>query len=213
VATRGLVNALAAGSADISASSGGVTGSTTLTVTGATLTAVQVTPFNPRLPIGFSRQMVATAIFSDGTNRDVTAMATWTSMTGATATVSDALATKGLVAATAAGTSVISAQFLGRTGTTTVTVFAATLTSVAITPANPTTMVGATIALVATGTFSDASTLDVTAFVTWTSSNTGVADVSNAAGSRGQATAFAAGSTTIQAQRGAISATTNLTVN
>ena len=211
--TRGLTNALVAGITEISAVSGALTGSTTLTVTGATLTAVQVTPFNPALPVGFSRQLVATAIFSDGTNRDITAVATWTSMTQPTATVSDALATKGLVAAVAPGSSVITAQFSGRTGSTTVTVSAASLTSIAITPANPTALVGASVAFTATGTFSDTSTFDITGFVTWTSSNTGVADVSNAAGSRGQATAFAAGLTAIQAQRGTMTATTNLTVN
>jgi hypothetical protein len=212
-ATRGQVNALAAGTAQLSATAGTIVGSTALTVTGATVTTVQVTPFNLQLPVGFSRQLAATAIFSDGSTRDVTAAATWTSMTTAAATVSDAVASKGLVSAIAAGSSVVTAQFSGRTGTTPVTISPATLTTIAVTPANPTTMVGATVAFTATGTFSDASTLDVTSFVTWTSTNTAVADVSNAATSRGQATAFAAGSTTIQVQRGAVTTTTTLTVN
>jgi hypothetical protein len=113
----------------------------------------------------------------------------------------------------AAGTSVISASFSGRTGSTTVTVIAGTLSSLTISPPNPPARAGTTVAFTATGTFSDGSTLDVTTFVTWTSSNTATADVSNANGSRGQATAFAAGTTTIQAQRGAVTATTILTVN
>ena len=172
-----------------------------------------MTPFNPRLPAGFAQPLVATALFSDGTNRDVTATATWTSVTPAAATVSDAAGSKGLVTAVAAGASTISAQFSGRTGSTTVTVTAGTLVSLAIAPVNPSAPAGTTVAFTATGQFSDASTLDVTAFVTWTSSNTATADVSNATGSRGQATAFAAGTTTIQAQRGAVTATTTLTVN
>ena len=212
-ATRGLVTALVGGMVQISATSGGITGSTPLTVTGATVTAVQVTPFNPRLPIGFSRGLVATALFSDGTNRDVTALATWTSSTAAAATVSDAPGSKGLVAPVGAGMTTISAQFSGRTGSTTVTVSAATLSSMTIAPANPTSGAGGTVVFTAIGTFSDGSILDVTAFVTWTSSDTTVADVSNAAGSRGQATAFAAGTTTIQAQRGTVLASTTLTVN
>jgi uncharacterized protein YjdB len=212
-ATRGLTTAIAAGTAQITATSAGISGSTTLTVPAATLTAVQVTPFNPRLPAGFAQPLVATALFSDGTNRDVTATATWTSMTPATATVSDAAGSKGLVTAVAAGASTISAQFSGRTGSTTVTVTAGTLVSLTIAPVNPSAPAGTTVAFTATGQFSDASTLDVTAFVTWTSTNTATADISNAAGSRGQATAFVAGTTTIQAQRGAITATTTLTVN
>ena len=63
-----------------------------------------------------------------------------------------------------------------------------------------------------TGTFDDGTVLDATTFVTWTSSDLDVGDVSNADGSRGQATAFGAGSTTVQAQRGTITATTTLTV-
>jgi hypothetical protein len=212
-ATRGLSTALAAGTVTITATSGGVSGTTMLTVTGATVTTIQVTPFNPRLPAGFAEPLVATAIFSDGTNRDVTASATWTSATPAAATVSDAAGSKGLLTAVAAGTSVISASFSGRTGSTTVTVIAGTLSSLTISPPNPPARAGTTVAFTATGTFSDGSTLDVTTFVTWTSSNTATADVSNANGSRGQATAFAAGTTTIQAQRGAVTATTILTVN
>jgi uncharacterized protein YjdB len=212
-ATRGLVTALAGGSVQISATSGGITGSTTLTVNTARVTTIQVTPFNPRLPIGFSQQLTATALLNDGTTRDITTVATWTSASPAMATVSGAPGSQGLVTAQAAGTATISAQFSGVTGSTTVTVSTASLTSMVIAPANPSAAAGATVAFTATGTFSDASTLDVTAFVTWTSSDTTVADVSNAAGSRGQATAFAAGATTIQAQRGTVVASTNLTVN
>jgi hypothetical protein len=73
-------------------------------------------------------------------------------------------------------------------------------------------MAGGTQDFTASGTFNDGSMLDVTSFVTWTSSNLAAADVSNADGSRGQATAFAAGMTTIQAQRGSVTATTSMTV-
>jgi hypothetical protein len=189
-----------------------VTGTTTLTVTDATVTQIQVTPFNPSVPAGFQRQLAATAIYSDGTNRDITSLATWTSADPATAGVSDALATKGLATGVMGGSVTITAQYSGVSGTVSLTVSGAALKSLAITPANPTMMVGAILQLKATGTFDDGSSLDVTPFVTWTSTNTGAADVSNADGTRGQATAFGAGSTTIQAQRGAVTTTTTLTV-
>jgi hypothetical protein len=64
----------------------------------------------------------------------------------------------------------------------------------------------------ATGTFSDSTTQDLTAASTWSSSNTGVASVSNAAGSYGLATAVAAGTTTIKVISGGVSATAALTV-
>ena len=55
------------------------------------------------------------------------------------------------------------------------------LTSVAVTPANPTGQAGATQQFTATGTYSDNTTKDITSQVTWSSSNTAVASI-NAAG-------------------------------
>ena len=210
--SRGLATSLGQGTTKISATYMNVTGTTTLSVTDATVTQIQITPFAPSVPAGFDRQLAATAIYSDGTNRDITSLATWTSADPSTAGVSDALATKGLVTSVKGGTVTITAQVAGVAGSTDVTVSAAVLKSLAITPVNPTIMVGAIQAFTATGTFDDGSSLDVTPFVTWTSSNLDAADVSNADGSRGQATAFDTGATTIQAQRGAVTATTTLTV-
>jgi hypothetical protein len=210
--SRGLATSLMKGSTTIQATYLGVVGSTVLSVTDATITQIQVTPFNPSIPSGFDLQLTATAIYSDGTNHDVTSIATWTVVGVGAATVSDALATKGLATATGAGGSVIQAELQGVSGTTTLTVTSATLVSIAVTPANPSVAVGATVTFTATGTFDDMSTADVTTLVTWTSSDPTVADVSNADGSRGQATAFGSGPTTVQAQRGAVTATTTLTV-
>ncbi len=209
--SRGLATALLKGTATISATFMNVTGSTLLSVTDATITQIQVTPFDPTIPVGFDAQLAATAIYSDGSNRDITSLATWTSTAAGTANVSDALATKGRVSGTAAGTATIQAQYTGVTGMTNVSVSSAQLVSIAITPPSPTIAVGAIESFTATGTFDDMSTLDITVVVTWTSSDTSVADVSNADGSRGQATAFGSGMTTIQAQRGQITGTTVLT--
>jgi Big-like domain-containing protein/List-Bact-rpt repeat protein len=84
------------------------------------------------------------------------------------------------------------------------------LTSIAVTPANPTIAVGTFQRFVATGTFSSgpAQTL---ASVTWSSSNTGVAAITNDAGSKGFADA-SPGTTTITAAAGAINGSTLLTV-
>ncbi|HVU49377.1 MAG TPA: Ig-like domain-containing protein, partial [Polyangia bacterium] len=210
--SRGLATSLAKGTTKISATFMNVTGTTTLTVTDATITQIQVTPFNPSVPAGFDRQLSATAIYSDGSNRDITSLATWTSTDPGTAAVSDALATKGLVTGVVGGSATITAQYTGVSGTTALTVSGAALKSLTIAPPNPTIMVGAQQPFTATGTFDDGSSLDVTTFVTWTSTNLSVADVSNADGSRGEATAFGSGSTTIQAQRGAVTTTTTLTV-
>jgi len=98
--------------------------------------------------------------------------------------------------------------------TTELTVTAATLVSMNVTPATPTIGLTQTKQFTATGTYTDSTTQDLTAAVTWSSSQTGYATISNAAGSNGLATAVAVGTTTITATHPAsgIAATTALTV-
>ena len=85
---------------------------------------------------------------------------------------------------------------------------AATLNSIAVTPANPTIQAGATQQFTATGTYSDNSTKDITSQATWASSNTAVATISPA----GLASGVSAGATTISATQNGITGNTMLTV-
>ena len=82
------------------------------------------------------------------------------------------------------------------------------LVSIAVTPVNPSIVVGGHQQFTATGTYSDGSHQDLTNSATWTSSVPSVATI----GSTGLALGVAAGSTTIQATSGSIYGTTNLTV-
>ena len=82
------------------------------------------------------------------------------------------------------------------------------LVSIAVTPANPSIMVGGQQQFTATGTYSDGSRQDLTNSATWTSSVPSVATIN----STGLATGVAAGTTTIQATSGSIYGTTTLTV-
>jgi hypothetical protein len=83
-----------------------------------------------------------------------------------------------------------------------------TLTSIAITPTNPSVAAGSTQQFTATGTYSNGSTQNITTQVTWSSANTGVATIS----SSGLASAIAGGSSTISATQGSVSGSTTLTV-
>ena len=85
----------------------------------------------------------------------------------------------------------------------------ASLSSIAINPANATVGAGGTQQYQAIGTYSDSSTRDLTGQVTWSSNTPLVATISNA----GLANAVAPGSTQIAATLGSISGTTTLTVN
>jgi len=64
------------------------------------------------------------------------------------------------------------------TVTATFTAAAATLKSIAVTPANPTEPINSSVQFTATGTFSDNSTKDITSTVTWASSNMEAATIS-----------------------------------
>ncbi len=66
--------------------------------------------------------------------------------------------------------------------------------------------------MIATGTYSDGTTQTITSTVTWGSSNTAVATISNSSSSYGLATGVAAGTVTISAVSGSVSSSTILTV-
>jgi hypothetical protein len=88
----------------------------------------------------------------------------------------------------------------------------ASLKSLAITPAKPSVAKGESIDLVVTGTFSDNSTQDLTSTVIWTSSETSVATVSNAAGNKGRVNGLKTGTSKISASRNGKSSDVTLTV-
>jgi hypothetical protein len=92
----------------------------------------------------------------------------------------------------------------------TLTVVAAPLTSITVTPSGPSINVGQTQQFTATGNYSDGSTQNLTTSVTWHSSNGTAASIS----AIGLASGLAAGSSNITATSGAITSNISiLTVN
>lgn len=161
----------------------------------ATLTALSITPTNPSIAKGTSLQFTATGTYSDNTTKDLTTFVNWSSSAPSVATTSNA----GLAAAVSSGTTTIVANdpTYAISGSTNLTVTAAQLVSIEITPINPSTAKGTSKQFSATGTYTDGSTQNLTASGTWSSSNTAIATISNAAGSNGLATSVAIGTTTI----------------
>jgi len=212
VSSAGLATAVTAGTANISASMSGVTGSTQLTVTAATLESISVSPPAPSVAKGSTQQFTATGTYSDGSTHDLSTQASWTSSMTGVATISNAAAAHGLASAVAEGTTTIQATLGAIHGQATLTVTPATLASISVTPTAPSRPFPLTLAFTATGIFTDHTTQDLTTQVTWASSSTAAATISNAAGSQGLASTVAAGTTTISATKGSTTGSTLLTV-
>ena len=196
---QGQATAVAPGTTTITAAWGNVSGSTTFTVTNATLLSLEITPTTPTIPKGMTQQFTATGIYSDDTTQDLTAQATWSSSNPAVAAVSNAVDSKGLATSLVPGTTTIRATMSGMAGSTTLTVTPDTLVSIAVTPVSASIPLGIARQYTATGTYTDGSTRDITKFVTWTSSTRSVATISNSGGTKGIATPVSVGLTTITA--------------
>ncbi len=82
--------------------------------------SVATTPATVTVGIGAPTQLTATATESDGSSKDITAQATWSSANTSIATVS----ATGVVTGVVTGKTTVSAHYAGFTGSTQVTVFA-----------------------------------------------------------------------------------------
>src|SRR5579864_154582 len=204
-----LASALTQGMTTITATLGGISGSTSLTVSNATITSVLISPSSPKIPIGAAQSFTATGVFSDSSTQDITRSVVWSSSNTAIATIASTAPT---AVGVSAGTTNINATFsfgsTSQAGTTVLTVSSATLASLAITPSSAEIAPASSQEFLATGTFSDGSTQDMNTLVTWSTSDTHVAVVSHP----GVITGEAAGVVTVTAQQGSVSASANLLV-
>ncbi len=206
-ASHGLGKGLAAGTTNITATSGTVTGTFGFTVTDATASQVAVTPATANVSLGLTQQFTATGSFNDALvpTQDITRDVIWTSADDTIATVN----ATGLATAVAAGGPIdITADFGGVTGSASVTVTEPELQSITLTPAAPVLTNGETQQFTATGNFSDGTSQDVTSQATWSSSDSSIATIDDA----GLATAVRAGTVTIAAFFNGVRGTTTLTV-
>ncbi len=204
----GLVTVQAEGTADITAALEGVSGSATLTglpPSTAPLESIAVTPAGASVEVGQNQQYTATGTYTDDGTAVITGDVTWASSNETVATIDAA----GLATVLSEGTTNITATLDEISGLTALTgVVVATLESITVTPADASIGEGETQQYTATGTYSDSSEQDLTADVTWDSSDTGVATIDSA----GLATAVSAGTSTITATLGEVSDSAEITV-
>jgi uncharacterized protein YjdB len=202
VSQQGLITAVAQGKATITASSEGRSGTAQVTVVPVPVASVVVAPDTATLEVGQTGQL--TAILRDAAGNILTGREVeWSSSNQGVATVSQ----QGLITAVAQGKATITASSEGRSGTAQVTVVPVPVASVVVAPDTATLEVGQTGQL--TAILRDAAGNILTGReVEWSSSNQGVATVSQ----QGLITAVAQGKATITASSEGRSGTAQVTV-
>jgi hypothetical protein len=210
--TQGTLQTTGVGTSTLSATLNAISGNTLVTVTPAQLVSIQVTPPVPSIAKGLTQQFAATGIYTDNTTQDLTTTALWSSSTTATSTISNATGSQGAAFASAVGTTTITATSGTISGNTLFMVTPAVVVSIQVTSPDVSVAKGLPEQFTATGTFTDNSIQDVTAMSLWASSVTGVATISNAAGSQGLASTTGTGTTSISATIGVVSGSSSFSV-
>src|SRR6266571_2989223 len=202
VSASGLVTGVAAGSATITATSEGQSGTSAITVTNVPVGSVTVSPAAVSLTVGQTMQLAATPKDANGTALSGRAV-TWGTSNAAVATVS----ASGVVTGVAAGSATITATSEGQSGTAALTVTNVPVASVTVSPTAASLTVGATTQLTATPKDANGTALSGRV-VTWATSNAAAATVS----ASGLVTGVAAGSATVTATSEGQSGTSAITV-
>lgn len=166
----GAAVAVAVGTAEISATLGDITGTTTVTVTSSPLVNVVVSAVGGNTaPLGTDDiQFTATAVFLDETTQDVTELATWSSGDEDVLTID---AETGVASAVGVGTATVTASYMGQSRSVSFTVTNKVVTGVIINTDETSVAEGLDLEMTATVTFSDNSTEDRTSSAVWSSSS------------------------------------------
>lgn len=204
IGSNGLATSKAVGTATITASSNSINGSGKLIVTPAVLTSISIGSSKPTMPLGTTQQLIATGIFTDGTSHDLTTSVAWSSSSQAVISV-DA---NGVATAKSQGATTVTALSSSIAASAPLAVSSAVLSSISISPSNPTVPMSSSQQLTAIGTFTDGSTQDLTQTATWNVDNPAVVSINPA----GLASPLQIGSAVVEAAFGATSGSTKLIV-
>ena len=204
MSAAGMATTKAIGESDISAVYESVSGSSSLTVAPPALVSIAVTPQSPLLTPNHSVQLSATGTFTDGSSQDLSSAVTWSSTATGVLTISST----GLATGNSPGAANVIAGMGLIAGSDKLAVALPTLVSIALSPQSITLTPTHSAQLKAVGTYSDASTQDISASVAWSAIPGGIVAVST----KGLATGKALGAATITAVSDTVSAMDTVTV-
>ena len=176
-----------------------------------TLTSIQIVPASTTIAAGTSTRLTVIGSYSGQFTRDVTDQATWSSDNTAVAGFITA-SSPSRVTGVAPGSAILKATVGNLSATSTLTVSSATIQTVTVTPSAPIVAKGLSTQLSASGTFSDATTQDLTFDAAWASDTPAVATVGDLPASKGLVQGVAVGTATVSATFGGIQGTATVTV-
>jgi hypothetical protein len=200
------------GSATLSAELTGITVQQNIVVTEAILQSLSIVSEATTIALGNSMQFTAIATFSDYSTQDLTEQVAWSSDQPSVLSVSNATGEAGLGTPLAPGTVTVSIGFDDLAASKTISVTDAQLLSINLDPISPGIAAGTQLQLSASGNYSDGSSRDISALVSWSSTKETIASVGNVDNQYGLAEAIAPGAVTITAVLGDIVGSTQMTV-
>jgi hypothetical protein len=188
--SSGLAIGKAIGTTTVTASAGGISATSALTISKAALQSLNISLIHSDMPLGTTQRLVATGRYTDGTEQDISTVVSWDAYPANILTLS----ADGVAAGKAEGAATVTATLKDVSGKASLTVSAPVLQSIAITPANPKIPLGSTHQIAAYGLFTDGSTQRLSQSLSWNSEKPEVASLS----ATGVATGRTVGSTTVQ---------------
>lgn len=171
---KGLVRGITQGNTNVTISYQGQSIQVPVTVTAPILVGLTAEPSQINLEKGQSQKLTVKAEYSDGSVVDVSDVATYQVANGSIASI-----TNGVLKGEAPGSTLVTASYQGKTVQVPVTVTAPVLTGITVTPQSISLEEGKSQKLTVTANYSDGSTKDVTAEVSYQSGNNAIAVVNN----------------------------------
>ena len=208
----GLLFALQAGNATLSASYQGYSAAAALTVTQAVLQRLEIQP--PLLPWinGNTQQLRVMGIYSDGSRRDLSSEANWSSDDPSVLSIDNSLGQAGLATARRAGTVRVTVATGGLSDNLELSISQEQLVALEITPANPSLAKGSRFAIEVTGIYSNNLKQDLSEQVTWSLSDDHIVLAAGDVRSLQNLRAQNEGQSQLTVSFGGISATTTIEV-
>ncbi len=214
LSNNGLASGLSQGETIVTAEFNGLSSSASLTVTDLTLDSLQVTPAQSISLVGINTQFLSYALFTDGSNQDVTQNSLWTSA-DSSALIIDQGMVQAIQTNTPTGVS-IDANFNGNSDSATLEIINANIEALLIDPPLQTLAKFERERYTAYLSLDNGEFIDVTSQVQWSVADSERAIISNNRNNTGELFALSPGTTDVQASlrfaSNDLSATSALTV-